>query len=33
MATEKLNLEQDVKRAIELIERLQKTEYNAWLSK
>ena len=33
MTTDKLNLEQDVKRAIELIDKLQKTEYNAWLSK
>mgnify|MGYP002649174773 CR=1 FL=1 len=33
MTTEKLNLEQDVKRAVELIEKLQKTEYSAWMSK
>ncbi|KAH9390240.1 Protein lin-7 C [Tyrophagus putrescentiae] len=32
MTTEKLNLEQDVKRAVELIEKLQKTEYSAWMS-
>lgn len=33
MTTEKLNLEQDVKRAIELIEKMQKTEYSAWMQK
>lgn len=26
-----LNLERDVNRAIELLEKLQRTEYNAWL--
>lgn len=29
---DKLNLESDIKRAIELIEKLQRTEYNAWMS-
>ncbi|KAI2804745.1 hypothetical protein RDWZM_008052 [Blomia tropicalis] len=32
MTADKLNLEHDVKRAIELIDKLQKTEYSAWLS-
>lgn len=31
--SDKLNLEGDIKRAIELIDKLQKTEYNAWLQK
>jgi hypothetical protein len=30
---EKLNLENDIKRAIELLEKLQRTEYNAWISR
>ena len=33
MTADKLDLEHDVKRAIELIDKLQKTEYSAWLSK
>lgn len=33
MNSEKLNLEKDIKRATELIDKLQKTEYNAWLNK
>lgn len=30
---QQLNLERDVNRAIELLDKLQRTEYNAWLSK
>lgn len=33
MNSDKLNLEKDIKRATELIDKLQKTEYNAWLNK
>lgn len=33
MASDRLNLENDVKKACELIDKLQKVEYNAWLSR
>jgi len=30
---ERLNLENDIKRAIELLDKLQRTEYNAWIGR